>query len=222
MVCAYRLNFIWISVLCWNIAISTKFSHFRRGGCAHPPFWPGSNLTGNSRPTVYASLTHQMSFESVYCVTFQGQKTQFSAKFDIWGSCTQPPLLMKAKFDVLEQTYGLRLFAKLRFDRFILSPSGSEKRQLLPFLVLRRFVMSSTGGIWRKLNVTKPQTFPYPTVSKFFPYSSVFKAKSCHQFHRSQGRGSQAWWKTKQTRNSTFLVAVAACEIRGPRNSAWW
>jgi len=34
-----------------------------------------------------------------------------------------PRLPMRAKFGVLEQTYGLRLCAKFRPDRFILSPS---------------------------------------------------------------------------------------------------
>jgi len=78
----------------------------------------------------------QISFESVYCVTFQGQKTQqFKENFDIWGnSCTQLPLPIRAKFGVLEQIHGIRLHAKFRLDRFILLPFGGENTKNLPFL----------------------------------------------------------------------------------------
>jgi len=38
-----------------------------------------------------------------------------------------------AKFGVLEHTRGIRLRAKFRLDRFIMSPSGGEKSQFLPF-----------------------------------------------------------------------------------------
>jgi len=52
-------------------------------------------------------------------------------------SCTDLLLPMKAKFGMLEaeQTHGLRLHAKFRLDRFILSmsPSGGENPQILPF-----------------------------------------------------------------------------------------
>jgi len=41
------------------------------------------------------------------------------------GSCTDPLLLMMAKFSALEQIHGIRILAKFRLDRFILSPSGA-------------------------------------------------------------------------------------------------
>jgi len=41
---------------------------------------------------------------------------------------------MRAKFGVLQQTHGLRLPAKFRLDRFILSSSSGEKPQFFPFL----------------------------------------------------------------------------------------
>ena len=57
-----------------------------------------------------------------------GQKLQFLANFDIFGgSCIDALLPMRAKFGVLQQTHGLRLRAKFRLDRFILSSSGGEK-----------------------------------------------------------------------------------------------
>jgi len=67
-----------------------------------------------------------------------GQKPQFWANFDIGGggedSCTDPLLLMRAKFGVLEHSHGIRVRAKFRLDRFIFSPSGGEKPQFLLLL----------------------------------------------------------------------------------------
>jgi len=57
-----------------------------------------------------------------------GQKPQFWANFDIWGAPVPTPVsLMRAKFSVQQQTHGIRLRAKFRLDRFILSPSVGEK-----------------------------------------------------------------------------------------------
>ena len=52
----------------------------------------------------------------------------------------------------LEQTHGVRLRAKFRLDRFILSPSGSDKTQILPFFGLRHFAVSPIAGNLIKLN----------------------------------------------------------------------
>jgi len=53
-----------------------------------------------------------------------GQKPQLWANVDIWGdSCTDPLLVMRAKFGVLEQTHGLCLRAKFHLDQFILLPN---------------------------------------------------------------------------------------------------
>ena len=59
-----------------------------------------------------------------------GQKPQSLANFDIFGgSCTDPILLMRLKFGVLEQTHGLRVSAKFHLNVFIVSASGSQKPQ---------------------------------------------------------------------------------------------
>ena len=49
---------------------------------------------------------------------------------------------MRAKFGAIEQTHGIRSRAKFSLDRFILSPSGGENPQFLPFFELRHFVVS--------------------------------------------------------------------------------
>ena len=41
---------------------------------------------------------------------------------------------MRVTFSALEQTHGVRLLAKFRLDRFILSPYVGEKPQFLRFL----------------------------------------------------------------------------------------
>jgi len=110
------------------------------------------------------------------------QKPQFWANFDIFGgSCTDPPLPMRAKFGELYQTHGARLPAKFRLDRFILLSCGGEKPQFLPFLTffgLRHLVMSPIIISLRKLSMNAQlQTFPYPRASKSFLYSNAFMAK---------------------------------------------
>jgi len=98
------------------------------------------------------------------------------------GSCTDRLLPMTAKFSVLEQTHGIRLRAKFRLDRFILTPSCGENPQILPLFGFWHLVMSPVGSRQRKLNTgAQLQTFPYPTVSKSFLYSNAFLAKSCAQ-----------------------------------------
>jgi len=55
--------------------------------------------------------------------------------------------------DTYIQTHGIRLRAKFRLDRFILSPSGSKK-----------IVVSPSSSRLRKLNTgAHLQTFPSPT-----------------------------------------------------------
>ena len=54
---------------------------------------------------------------------------------------------------VLEQTHGVRYVpCKFRLDRFILSPSGSDKTHFFPFFGLRHFVMSPTASNVIKFN----------------------------------------------------------------------
>jgi len=72
----------------------------------------------------------------------------------------------------------MRLCAKFRIDRFILSPSVGEKPEFLPFFGLLHLVASPTGSSLRKLDTgAQLQTFPYPTASKSFLYSNAFMVK---------------------------------------------
>jgi len=65
-------------------------------------------------------------------LAFGSQKPQFLGKFWYLGvSCTDPLLPTTAKFGAPEQTHSVRLRAKFRLDRFILSLSGGEKPQFL-------------------------------------------------------------------------------------------
>ena len=89
----------------------------------------------------------------VHCIGFRWPKTTTLGKFWHLGCCTSPLLPITAKFGVLYQTCGVRLRAKFHLDRFILSPSGSEKLQILPFFGLRHFVVSLVVGNLRKFNM---------------------------------------------------------------------
>ena len=156
-----------------------------------------------------------------------GQKPQLWANFDILGgSCINPLLPMRAKFGVLQQTHGLRLPAKFRLDRFILSSCGSENHnfcRFLPFFGIRHLEMSPIGINLRKLSMgAELQTFPYPTASKSFLYSNAFMAKSGAQtlmFKSVTDRQTDK--QTNRQKNSTFLATPAAGEIRAPPNLAW-
>jgi len=93
-------------------------------------YWPPFTDEGHiwcARADPRSTLTGQISSECVHCVGFQWPKPQFWAYFDIFGSsCTDRLLSMRAKFGVLEHTYGIRSPVKFRLDRFILSSSGGE------------------------------------------------------------------------------------------------
>ena len=128
------------------------------------------------------------------------------------GSSTHPLLLMRAKCSALVQTLSLRLRAKFRLDRFILSPSVCEKPQFLPFFGLRHLVLSPVGNSLTKLNRgAQLQTFAYPMVSKMFLYSNAFMAKSVAQSLTFKSVTNKQ--TDKQTKNSTFLAIPAAGEI---------
>jgi len=115
------------------------------------------------------------------CRLLLAKNHNFGQILTFGGPCTDPLLPMRAKFSVLEQTHGVRLPAKFPLDRFILSPSGGEKKF---FAVFWTSVFSGVAN-WQqsekgkkvKLS-TQLQTFPYPTASKSFLYSNAFMAKS--------------------------------------------
>ena len=99
-------------------------------------------------------------------------------------------------------------------------PLAARNPHILPFLD-QRFVASPIGGVRRTLNTAaKLQTVLYPTVAKLFLYSNVFKAKSCAQLTSFTSLTTQEWRTDKKF--DVYTIAVAACEIRGSPNSAWW
>ena len=99
----------------------------------------------------------------------------------------------------------MRLCAKFRLDRFILSASGGEKLQILPFFGLRHSVVSPNGSSLRKLNTdAQLQTFPYPMVSKSFLYSNAFMAKQLRTNSDVQKRDGQTDKQTKKQKTQRF------------------
>ena len=86
-----------------NVAISTQFSHFGRLLCPSPfTYQPGPNLAANNIQA-WSTITRQISFESVACVTFRGQKPNFWQMVTFGGSCTQP-FINKGQILCAEQT----------------------------------------------------------------------------------------------------------------------
>ena len=136
-------------------------------------------------------------------VTFLGAPVPFTDDGQIWCPIAD---------------HGIRLSAKFRLDRFIPSSCSCGKPQFLPFFGLRHLVVLPIGSSLRQLNTgTQLQTFPYPMVSESFLYSHAFMAKSGAQsltFKRVTNR------QTDKQKNSTFLAAPAAGEIRAPANLA--
>ena len=122
-----------------------------------------------------------------------------------------------------------------------LSLYGGKKTHfhILPFFGLRHLVVSTVGGTLRQLNTSAQlQTFSYPTASKQFLYSNAFVAKSSAQTLASKllylfvllfcdtclvNKDVYKSVRNRQTnrqKNSTFLAAPAAGEIRAPPNLA--
>ena len=58
-----------------------------------------------------------------------GQKPHFWAILTFGGLLYQPPLPMRVKFGVLEQTEGMHLHCKFYMHVFIVSASGGQKPQ---------------------------------------------------------------------------------------------
>ena len=141
------------------------------------------------------------------CRLLLAKKPQFWANFDFWG------LLYRSPFGGEGQIWcAVRSCAKFRLDRFIPSLSVDEKPQFCRFFVLRHVALSPIGNSLTKLNTgVQLQTFPYPTASKSFLYSNVFMLKSGAQPLTFKSVTNKEI--DKQTKNSTFLAAMAAGEI---------
>jgi len=149
-----------------------------------------------------------------------GQKPQFWANFDnFWGSRNDPLLPMRDKFGMLWQTHGLRLTAKFRLDRFILSSCGGEKPQFLPFFAV--FWTSAFSGVasWHQ-----SQKVEHGCTTTNLPLSNGVKIVSvlqrlhgeigCTNSDVQKHDGQTNKQTHKQTKKSTFLATPAAGEIQ--------
>ena len=77
--------------------------------------------------------------------------------FDIRGLLYRPLSPVRAKFRALEQTHDIRLLAKFRLERFILSPSGGENPHFLPVFgrpFVKRFALCYRSVFLSALSVT--------------------------------------------------------------------
>jgi len=140
------------------------------------------------------------------------------------GLLYRPPFIDEGQIWCAIADPGYTLIRLFRLDPFILPPSVCEKKT--HFAVFwtsafsRHLVVSPIGSSLRKLNTgAQLQTFPYPTASKSFLYSNAFMAKSGAQSLTFKSVTDKQ--TNRQTKNSTFLAAPAAGEIRAPPNLAW-
>jgi len=146
------------------------------------------------------------------------KKHNFGQILTLGAPVPTPLLPMRAKFGMLEQTQVLHLCAKFRLDRFILSPSVGENPQF--FAV---FWTSTFSGVahWQQ-----SEKVEHGCTTTNLPLSNGIKIGSIFQrLHGEIGRTNSDVQKCdeqtdKQTKNSTFLAAPAACEIRAPPNLA--
>jgi len=160
----------------------------------------------------------------------------FGQFLTFWELLFPPPFTDEGQICLLEQTQGLQLQTKFKLHVFIVSSCGGQKPQFSAnfdifgssclfcrpvavknpnfaiFWTSIFLVVSPIGSSPRNLNTgAQLQTFPYPTVSKSFPYPNAFIAKSGAQsltFESVTNRQTD-----RQTKNSTFLAAPAADEI---------
>ena len=123
---------------------------------------------------------------NVFIVLGSGdQKQQFWENFDLFflggGSRTDPLSPMRAKLGVLQQSHGIRLCAKFRLYRFILSPSVGDKNTI--FAV---FWTSAFSGV---ANWQKPEKVEHVCTTTNLPLSNGTKTVSVLQhLHGEIGR----------------------------------
>ena len=142
------------------------------------PFYQwGPNLVCYSRPKVY---TYKPNF--IWMCSFvsasSGQRRQFWANFDIFGSsCTDPfyrwgPNLVchsrHTLYVYLRNFVSIGLFCR---------PVAAKNPNFCRFLGLRHLVVLPIGSSLRNTGA-QLQTYPCPTVSKSCLYSNSFMAKS--------------------------------------------
>ena len=155
MVYAYRLDFIWIGVLCRPCRerllkcrnIDQIFTFWRWLLC--PSSFTNPGQIWQQIVDQWSVLIHQISFKSVYCVIFQGQKRNFGQILTFGGSCIQPPLLIRAKFGVLEQTHRFwRLHAKFCLDCCPLVAKNPKFCHFVDFGILWCYQLAPVWESW--------------------------------------------------------------------------
>ena len=139
-----------VGKICQNVAIATKFSHF--GGLLCPPLYQSGPIW---QQTVYprSTLTRQISFESVYCVTFQGQKRVVGHILTL-GAPVPSPLTDMGQ--ILRATADPRCTLTCQISSRSVNYVALWRRKPPNFagvFGVRHFVMSPIGGVRRKLNV---------------------------------------------------------------------
>ena len=119
-----------------NLPIYCNFDQiFAFWGALVPIFFSVPSQTLDSQST----LTCQISFESVYYVTFEGRKT---AIFDIWGAPAPSPLTGKGQiWYATALVYATTFYTNM--PNFVLLPSGGEKPQILSFWTLAFYGVDS-------------------------------------------------------------------------------
>jgi len=108
-----------------------------------------------------------------------GQKPQFWANFDFLGAPIPTPFTDEGQIWCAVADPRYTLTCQISYRSVYSVALCWRKTPILPFFGLQHLLLSQTGSSLRKLDTgTQLQTFPYPTVSKSFPYSNAFMAKS--------------------------------------------
>jgi len=161
---------------------------------------------------------HVKFHQNVFIVSASGgQKPQFLADFDLWLAPEPSPFTDQSQIwcTIADPRYTLTCQISSR-SVYSVALCWRKTQIFCRFFGLQRLVLSPIGNSWRKLNTGgQLQSFPYPSVSKSFLCSNAFMAKSGAQSLTFKKRDEQS---DKETKNSTFLAAPAASEIRAPPN----
>jgi len=161
-VCVKKRVFAWVFVVYISFRLSTYLytsilcltyrPHFKRDFTrlmAHMACF--CNQIWCARADSRSTLTSKISSECVICVGFRWPKTTILGRFwHIWGLLYRPPFIDEGQLLTFEgapvaihyyhdgqiwcpiEDHGIRLSAKFRHDRFILSSCGGEKSHFLP------------------------------------------------------------------------------------------
>ena len=147
----------------------------------------------------------------------------FGQILTFWGLLYRPPFTDQGQIwcAIADPQYTLTCKVSSRSVYFV-ALCWRKKKQFLPLFWTSAFSVVAIGNSLTKLNTgAQLQTFPYHTASKsFLYYSNAFIAKSGAQSltFKSVTNKQQT---DRQTKNSTFLAALAAGEIRAPPYLAW-